>query len=90
MTAVKRSDISDREALEACWGFGEPSRPGGLSVLVGRGYPQKVAEAKLEQLVDRGWLDYGVSVGCPWRTPVGEASLAALLVAEAREVTDGC
>jgi hypothetical protein len=72
---VKRSDITDREALEACWGYGKPSGSGGLTVLMQAGYPQKVAERKLEQLVDRGWLDYGVSIGFPWRTPEGEAEL---------------
>lgn len=75
---MKRSEITDRGALEACWGYGKPSGSGGLTVLMQAGYPQKVAEAKLEQLVERGWLEYGVSIAFPWRTPKGEVEVARM------------
>ncbi len=76
-SAAKRSDISDRVALEACWPFGEPSGDGALSIL-SQSFPQKVAGRKLKQLSDRGLIDYGVSIAYPWRTPEGEAELRRL------------
>lgn len=80
---MKRSDISDREALEACWPWGgyaelaQHPRPGAMQILSER-YPPKVAWRKLEQLDDRRWIDYGVSINYPWRTPEGEAELERL------------
>lgn len=80
---MKRSDISDLEALLACWpwgGFAEVAqhpRPGAMEIL-SRSYPVKVAWRKLEQLDDRRWIDYGVSINYPWRTPLGEEMLDKL------------
>ena len=46
--------------------------------LTAMGYPPKVAMRKLEQLVERGLADYGVSVAYTWRTPEGEDALSDL------------
>ena len=74
---MKRADISDREALEACnpWGGGDTF--GSALAKLSEKYPAKVAQAKLEQLSDRDLIDYGVSIGYPWRTPEGESVLLA-------------
>lgn len=71
---TKRSDITDREALEACWPYGEPAGEGALTIL-SRRHPPKVAQRKLEKLAHRGLIDYGVSITYPWRTPEGERAL---------------
>jgi len=76
---AKRSDISDREALEACFIASEFSdTAGAVGRLQASGYPLKVVVRKLEQLADRGWIEYGVSLNYPRRTPEGEAELARL------------
>lgn len=75
---MKRSDISDLEALDACWGYGEPDLEKHPFADLAERFPAKVVEAKLEQLCDRGLLDYGVSLSFPWRTPEGETELARL------------
>lgn len=59
---MKRGDISDEHVLELAAqaaGGGE----GVVQRLVDEGWPAKVAIAKVEQMTDRGLLDYGVS---PW------------------------
>lgn len=72
---MKRSDISDREALEACWASGQlTDRESALTVLAER-YPLKVVMRKLEQLDERGLVEVG---NYPWRTLEGETELERL------------
>lgn len=81
----RRSDISDREALEACWPWGGPAagaHPGALGMLIGHGWNEKVALAKLEQLDERRWIECGTSISYAWRTPLGEEILAGLIEEE--------
>lgn len=64
---MKRSDITEAEVIEACDAFHQhrDSRPP-WKQLVDKGYPEKVVYAKMSQLVDKGVLDYGVSVRTAW------------------------
>ena len=90
---MKRSDISDHEALAACtpWGGHEnddreplhgfaPWQNGSAIQRLQHEdrYPFKVVVAKLEHLGERGLIDWGVSLNFPWRTPEGEALLEQL------------
>lgn len=94
---MKRSDISDREALEACWPYADTNVPGAIPlleisgaimVLQESGWPFKVALRKLEQLYDRHLIECGVSLNYPWRTPAGEAELARLHALSANKEPD--
>jgi hypothetical protein len=60
----KTSDIPDAEILDACRAF----KAGGPTpdVALAHKYPVKVILAKMQKLVDRGWLDYGVSLRTAW------------------------
>lgn len=65
---MKRSDIDDDHVIELAlrW-YGEPfKRPGVVAALVAEGVPRKLALAKVERLVERGLLDYGVSPNFAW------------------------
>lgn len=85
---MKRSDISDREALEACWAWGaSDDRGGAVQVLQAAGWPFKVVVRKLEHLDDRGLIDYGVSLNYPWRTPEGEVELVRLALLSSEHTT---
>ena len=71
--------ITEREALEALWGEGEPRDDCPVAVLAERtGQPEKVALRKIERLVDKGYADYGTSPWYAWRTPEGEDRLKEL------------
>jgi hypothetical protein len=70
--------ISQREALEAAWPYGQAGRVGAVALLVAAGYPRKAAVRKLEGLAGKDLVDYGVSVGYCWRTEKGERRLAEL------------
>lgn len=41
-------------------------------------HPEKVVERKFERMVDRGFLEYGVSVRRPFFTPRGQEYLKEL------------
>lgn len=63
---MKAADITDGHVVElaAAW-----QREGGLGVvdrLVAEGVPEKLALHKVERLVDRGRLDFGVSPRFAW------------------------
>jgi hypothetical protein len=62
--AVQTKHIPDNEVLAACrW-----SRAGGPTPdeSLAHKYPAKVILAKMEQMVRRGLLDYGVSLRTAW------------------------
>ena len=65
---MKRSDISDEHVLELAraWRDAPLKKPCALDALIDEGVPVKVAIAKIEHMVSRRLLDYGVSVRCPW------------------------
>jgi hypothetical protein len=63
---MKRSDITDEEVLEMM-PKAYISTPL-LQLLVAKGYPEKVVEAKIYHMVDRGLIDYGVGINHVWRT----------------------
>ena len=63
---MKRSDITLDEVLAACDAFHSGTGPAPGTVLVDKGYPPKVVWARMQQLVDQGWLDYGVSLNTAW------------------------
>ena len=87
---MKVKDVSDRVALEACWGYGKPDNRGGAIQVLQRDHdiPFKVALRKLEQLDRRGLIEYGVSLNFPWRTPEGEDELARLQESRMRHLRD--
>jgi hypothetical protein len=64
---VKRADVADGHVLELAqrWreGFGQP---GVIDALMAEGVPEKVALAKVEHMVSRRLLDYGVSPYYAW------------------------
>jgi hypothetical protein len=64
---MKCSDIPEREILDACRKFhrGEGETP---DVALADKYPVKVILAKMQKLVDRGLLSYGVSLRTAWWT----------------------
>jgi hypothetical protein len=44
-----------------------------LDALVAKGWPEKIVIRRLERMVAKRLLDYGVSVRFPWLTPDGLA-----------------
>jgi hypothetical protein len=62
---MKRSDISDAEILEACKAFhnGEAKAP---DESLAHKYPPKLILCKMERMVERGLLEYGVSLRTAW------------------------
>jgi hypothetical protein len=76
---VKASDISEFELLEYIqkrrqnWELPTPDL-----VWMERGFPLKVVYAKLQKLLDRGLIEYGVSLRTGWLTPAGERRLEEL------------
>jgi hypothetical protein len=41
-------------------------------------YPEKVVMAKFEKAMKKGYIDYGVSIVCPWLTDKGMETLISL------------
>lgn len=75
--------ITELQALRALWPYGKPGEGSPVVVLAAMaGVPEKVALRKIEALSAKGLADYGVSPVYAWRTPEGEARLAALLTQE--------
>lgn len=69
----KRSDISDKEVFEAVRRYRrEPFRGRFSADILAERWPYKVVLAKMQQMVSRGLLEYGVSVRTAWI--VGEES----------------
>lgn len=71
---MKRSDLDDVHvlALAARWrASGYDTVPGVIQALMDEGVPAKVARAKVEHLVSRGLMDYGVSPSFAWPTQEG-------------------
>lgn len=64
-----RRDIPDTAIIESCerWQRGEGAGPWTDFASV----PPKLLLAKLDHMVDRGLLDYGVSLTYPWPTEKG-------------------
>lgn len=84
---MKLSDIDDVEviALAARWADGADQFPvfgflvpGVVDALIETGIPPKLALRKVERLVDRDLLDYGVSPHYAWPTPEGLTLLRAV------------
>jgi hypothetical protein len=66
---MQSKGIPDHHVLWLAWRWRQDPRcPCALDALVAEGVPAKLAAAKIERLVARGLLDYGVSVRCPWPT----------------------
>jgi hypothetical protein len=67
MPKAKRSDISTEEMIEAVRQYWQSPmvNPFPTDALADK-YPPKVVEAKMQQLVDQGILDYGVSLRTAW------------------------
>lgn len=64
---MKRADIADEHALELAQRWREDSsQPGVIDALMAEGVPEKVALAKVEHMVRRRLLDYGVSPYYAW------------------------
>lgn len=64
---MKRSDIADEHVIELARQWrSDPSKPGVVAALVAEGVPEKLAIAKVEHLVDRHLLQYGVSPNYAW------------------------
>jgi hypothetical protein len=66
---MKRADIADEHVVElaARWAR-DYTQPCVLDALIAEGIPPRLALAKVEHLVARGLLDYGVSPRCAWPT----------------------
>lgn len=62
---MKRSDITDEEVMEMLTKAYVATPV--LDILLEKGYPYKVAEAKIYHMVDRGLIDYGVGINHVWR-----------------------
>lgn len=74
---MKRSDISDLQVV-ACavrWRNGRGDKFVTDLIVDETGAPYKVAEAAMERAVDRGLLEYGVSLRTAWATDAGLALL---------------
>ena len=67
---MKSADIDDQHVIDLAqaWRAGSLGTPGVVAALVSEGIPEKLAYAKVERLVSRGYLEYGVSPSCAWPT----------------------
>lgn len=64
---MKRSDITDDHVLELARRWRQDlTQPGVITALMAEGVPEKVALAKIEHMVKRRLLDYGVSPYYAW------------------------
>lgn len=73
MKTVQVKHISDKEIIDACNAFHKSGCTGVTpDVALSAKYPVKVILAKMDQMVRRGVLDYGVSLRTAWveRRPV--------------------
>ena len=66
MSRVKCSDISEQEILEACREFHAKETRLTPDVALCHKYPVKVILAKMQKMVDKGLLEYGVSLRTSW------------------------
>lgn len=66
---MKRADIADEHVLDlaARW-RDQPAEPGVVDALMTEGVPRKLALAKVDHMVRRGLLDFGVSPYYAWPT----------------------
>lgn len=63
----KRSDITDEEILDACRRFhAEGCRGLTVDMALAHKYPTKVILAKMQQMADRGLINYGTSLRTAW------------------------
>jgi len=62
---LKRSDIPEADIVEACNRFHAGLAETPEKALANK-YPPKLVLAKMEQLVQKGILDYGVSLRTAW------------------------
>jgi hypothetical protein len=77
---MKRSDIPEIEVLTACAAFHSGGSVGAISSLspgevLAKRYPEKVVAARMQQLVDMGLLEYGVSLRTAWLSDAGKKRL---------------
>jgi hypothetical protein len=65
---VKRADIPDEHVLDLAraWQQDPHGRPGVIQALMDEGVPRNLAYAKVEHMVTRRLLDYGVSPNYAW------------------------
>jgi hypothetical protein len=82
---IKRSDIPNTDILNACmechqeWHNGNYGYPSPELLLADK-YPPKVSLAKMEQLIGKGYLEYGISIRTSWVTEKGMELLRTTLV----------
>lgn len=62
---MKRSDIPEQDILDACRAFHEHGAPTPDVALADR-WPPKLILSRMEQLVEKGKLEYGVSLRTAW------------------------
>ena len=80
-----RKDISDLQVLDAYrFGYGSASPLENLMRFSGQ--PRKVCLRAMERAVDRGLIDYGVSLDTGWLTDKGKLLLAEDLVQRLRSM----
>jgi len=72
---LQLKDIPDELVLLLTKGWPQQCGVGVHDCLVLIGYPDKLALRKIERLVDRGLLEYGVSPRYAWLTEKGEEYL---------------
>lgn len=69
---MKSADIDDQHVIDLAraWSDGGmlSGTPGVVAALVAEGIPEKLAYTKVMRLVDRGYLEYGVSPNYAWPT----------------------
>jgi len=71
---MKRSDIPVDEVLQAI-----RDHPAGTHIpRLFPQFPAKLMEKRLEQMSDRGLIDWGVVITRPWLTRAGETELARI------------
>jgi hypothetical protein len=64
---MKSSDIPDEHVIELARAWHDDhTQPCVADALIAEGVPAKLAYAKIEKLVGRGLLNYGVSPRCAW------------------------
>lgn len=67
---MKSADIDNQHVIDLAqaWRVGPIGTPGVVAALVAEGIPEKLAYTKVMRLVDRGYLEYGVSPNYAWPT----------------------